>query len=408
MRIRFEHPAVVTGTWENGHVRRELVRVPTEFEILEFTDDEAPLSFTVVDDASGEVMQSYRTVGGRQYKAWRWDKPDNLFYDESNLMNSVYTGAQFEFRGLADILKEEVRRVAKITQYRNIENAERKPLKREEAMGFSPQAVSCKKAPVLKGWQWLGPDTKEEVAEWHAKTAAIFSKIILVEGYPHVLSFEPCYRLTASGTSRGNRSGPASPGVASLAVYGGNLDGPVIDPATGFEGLSAQALLVGEQFFAANDRDGMKQFAEESGWGTDERPSETITVYHEGSVTADFLELETVRHARILYDRARLMVSRLRTVDSVEQYSDRPIDKADMLDGMEQLRVAILDWQARRNGTEHLAAPFENLLAEMIRWEEGRQKINSFDLLDQVKAFRVREDMTDVTFIPAPWNGPSP
>lgn len=24
MRIKFDHPAVVTGTWENGHVRKAL------------------------------------------------------------------------------------------------------------------------------------------------------------------------------------------------------------------------------------------------------------------------------------------------------------------------------------------------------------------------------------------------
>jgi hypothetical protein len=43
----------------------------------------------------------------------------------------------------------------------------------------------------------------------------------------------------------------------------------------------------------------------------------------------------------------------------------------------------------------------------MIRWEEGNQKINKFDLLDQVKAFKAREDMADVTITPKPWSAPA-
>jgi hypothetical protein len=405
MRIVFDHPAVVTGTWENGHVRRELVRVPAEFEIQEFSDAEALASCAVVDDVSRDVMASYRTVGGRHYKAWRWDKPD-ISFPFSNLRDSVYTGAQLDFEGLADVLKKEIVRVAKITQYRNIENADRRPLKREEALGFSSQAVSSMKAPLLKRWQWLGPETNDEITKWHAKTAAIFSRIILVEGVPHTLSFEPCYRLTSSRTSRGNRSGSAVPGVASLAVYGNDLDGPVIDADTGLEKLSFQALTLGEQFFAANDLDGMRQFAGHSGWGINESAGQTIKVYDDGAISSNIVELETIRHTRILHDRARLMVSHIRQVDGVENYSGREIDKTCMVNAKDTLKQAILDWQTNRNGTDSLAAPFEDLLAEMIRWEEGRLKINDFSLLDQIEAFRIREDMADVTVVPVPWSGP--
>lgn len=406
MRIKFDHPAVVTGTWENGHVRRELVRVPDEFEIQEFSDAEAPRSFTVVDDESGTAVQEFRTVGGRHYKLWSLDKPEATFNPGSNIMNCVYTGKQLDFPALTDILKAEIAKVRKYSQYRDIENTERPVLRREANLGFDSRAVALMKAPHLKGWRWLGADTDAEVADWRGRTAEVFGKIIMVDGRPHVLSYEPCYRLNASGTTTGNRKGPAQMTTSDVAVYGGHLR--TIDPNTGFEKLGYLALLLGDQFFAANDRDGLTQFAEASGWGLRDEQGETIVVHDDGVVSINFLELETVRHARIIYERAGLMVGHIRKVDGVEQYSGRPIDKTVMLENRESLRQAILEWQAERNGTDCLATLFEDLLAEMIRWEDGNRKLNEFGLLDQVKAFKIREDMADVTIIPVPWSAPAP
>lgn len=406
MRIRFDHPAVVTGTWENGHVRRELVRVSTDFEVKEYSDAEAPRSFTVVDDAAG-TSREFRTVGGRHYKKWCLDKPEDTFYPGSNILNSIYTGKQLDFPSLTDILNAEIAQARQQSRYRDIENTERHVLKRELTLGLDSRAVALMKAPHLKGWRWLGPDTEAEVADWRNRTAEVFGKIIMVDGCPHVLSYEPCYRLNASGTTTRTRRGPARMFTSTVAVYGDHLKGRSIETDTGFENLGYLALLLGDQFFAANDRDGLTQFAEASGWGLSEGRGETIVVHDADVASTDFLELETVRHARIIYDRAGLMVRHIRKVDNVEQYSGRPIEKAVMLENMENLRQAILEWQAERNGTEGLAAPFEDLLTEMIGWENGNQKINEFDLLDQVKAFKIREDMADVTIIPVPWSAPA-
>ena len=407
MRITFEHPAVVTGTWENGHVRRDLVRVSDEFDIKEFTDADAPRSFTVVDSDNGTVRSEYRTVDGRQYKAWNPDRQENLFNPGSALMNAVYTGGGLDFPGITDILKAEIAKVRRESRYRNIENTERVPSKRELLQGMDARALACMKAPVLKKWKWLGLDTKAEVADWRKRTAAIFDNVILVEGQPYTLSFEPCYRLNASGTTTSNRSGKGRLMVSSLEVYSDHPAGPSIDPETGFENLGKEALLVGDQYFAANDLESLMQFAEESEWGLEDRKCDTIVVHDESAVTTDFIEMETVRHALIVHDRARLMVGHIRKIDDVEQYSGRPIDKTAMLQGMDALAQAIIDWQDTRTGSDRLSAPFDALLGEMIRWEQGNQKINSFDLLDQIKAFKVREDMADISIAPSPWRSPS-
>lgn len=407
MRIRFDHSAVVTGTWGNGQVRRELVRVPAEFEIQELSDNEAPRSFTVVDDASGAAMRKYRTIGGRHYKRWDLDPRQTAFVPGSNILNAVYTGIQLDFPGLTDFLKAEIARVRKVSQYRDIENTERKPMKREAQLGLDSRAIALMKAPMLKGWRWLGHDVENEVDDWRNRTAEIFNRFILVNGHPYTLAYEPCYRLNASGTAFPNRPGPAQLLSSTVDVYGRDINGRTIDPNTGFEKLGPMGLILGDQYFSANDRDGLVRFAEESGWGLNDKGGETIVVHHDGATYTDFMELETVRHARILHDRASLMVGHVKQVDGVEKYSGRPVDKTVMLESLEGLRQGILIWQTDRAGTDHLAAPFENLLAEMVRWEEGNQKINKFDLLDQINAFRVREDMADVTITPRPWSAPA-
>ncbi|MBY3433638.1 hypothetical protein HFN89_05695 [Rhizobium laguerreae] len=405
MRIRFDHPAVVSGTWDNGQVRRELVRVESDFEIKELSEAEAPRSFDVI--ATGGTLHEYRAVGGRHYKKWTLDVGVEQLNPDSNIMGSIYTGKNLDFPVLTDVLKAEIRETRKHAGPAHIENTERPVLKRESRAGFDSRAVSLIKAPILKRWQWLGPETDAEVADWRERTAEVLDKIIMVGGYLYTLSYEPCYRLNASGTSTHIRRGPAHMVTHNMSVYGDQLKGRPVDPNTGLENLGYLALLLGDQFFGANDRDEVAEFAKASGWGLSDQGMETIVVHDDIGPSADFLELETVRHARIVYDRARLMSEQTRRVNHVDQYSGRPVDKKAMRQNMEVLRQAILEWQNARNGTDSLAAPFEGLLAEIMRWEDGNRKLNGFDLIDQITAFKTREDMADVTVVPVPWSAPT-
>ncbi|MDW9481315.1 hypothetical protein GOB57_21960 [Sinorhizobium meliloti] len=414
MRIRFDHPAVVSGTSDDGNIRRELVRVASDFEIKELSDRDAPRSFTV--DVNGTPIHEFRVVGGRHYKKWILDRPQDMLVPGSNLMNSIYTGGNLDFPALNDVLKAEIRETRKNPHPTHIENTERTVLKREKNAGFDSRAVAMMKATPLRRWRWLGPDTDAEVADWRTRTAGVFDRIILVDGNFYTHAYEPCYRLNASGSSSHAMGrpagmvprGPAELAAHDMAVYGHTLKDRRTDGSTGLESLGYLALLLGDQYFAANDLDGIAEFAEASGWGL-KQTGQTIVVYDGVEPSRDFLELETVRHARLVYDAARVMVAQVRGVNPSEcKYGGRKVDKLAMERKMESLRRAIVEWQDERSGTDGLAAPFEDLIAEIVEWEDGNPKRNRFDLFDQIKAFKIREDMADVTIIPIPWNAPAP
>jgi hypothetical protein len=403
MRIRFDHPAVVSGVWHNGSVRRELVRVAADFEIRELSDREAPRSFTV--NVEGTPLHEFRTVGGRHYKKWVLDGPQDTLAPDSNLMKSLYTGGNVDFPVLTDVLKSEIRETRKHSGPAQIENTERTVLKRESKFGFDSRSVALLKAQHLRRWPWLGTETDDEVADWRERTAAVFDRIILVDGHAYTHSYEPCYRLVSSGASHARR-GPAELVPHDMSVYGKALKGRQTDANTGLETLGYLGLVLGDQYFAANDMDGIAEFAEASGWGL--KPSgQTIVVHNDAELSGDFTELETVRHARLVLDGARVTVSLVKGQNRMQyQYEGRAVDKLAMERKMESLRKAIVTWQDERSGTDRLVAPFEDLFAEIVQWQDGRPKRNAFDLQDQIKAFRVREDLADVNVVTAPWNGP--
>ncbi|MCS4089206.1 hypothetical protein [Rhizobium sp. BK176] len=403
MRIRFDHPAVVSGEWHNGDVRRELVRVAADFEIKELSEREAPRSFTV--DVNGTVLSEYRMVGGRHYKKWIFDQQQDIREPASNLMKSLYTGANIDFPVLTDILKSEIRETRKLHGPAQIENTERSVLKRELQDGFDSRAIALLKAPHFKKWQWLGRDADAEIADWRERTAGVFDKIILVDGCPHLLSYEPCYRLVHAGTSQPRR-GPAELVPHDVAVYGKTLKDRQTEANTGLETLGYLGLVLGAQFFAASDMEGIATFAEASGWGM-RHIGQTIVIHNEAEPFGDFMELETVRHARIVLDGARVMIGQVKGQNHLQyQYHGRQVDKLAMQRKMECLRQAIVAWQDERNGIDGLVAPFEDLWTEIVQWDDGRPKRNAFELEDQVKAFRVREDLASVNVVTVPWISP--
>jgi hypothetical protein len=150
----------------------------------------------------------------------------------------------------------------------------------------------------------------------------------------------------------------------------------------------------------------LRRFCEESGWGSDERPRYDIITHDPNAVGLDYLEMETVRHARILHDSAGRMMLRVVKRDDVNVFVGQEVDTRIMLAQMEALRVAIVAWQAERNGTDNLAAPFEDLLEHVLHWEDLELTKSAFDLGDQMESFKVREDMAPV--IVAPVAGATP
>jgi hypothetical protein len=403
MRFTFNHPAVVTGIWENGNVRRELIRVAADFEIAEYTDAEAPLTFDVQDRWRDQGVR-LRTVGGRHYKRWQWDEPYAAFGPEAQLIQSLYHGKELDFSGIEEMLDAELRRVKAIDAYRGIENTERKPLKREVHTGLSPLAVSGMKAPILKNWQWLGPDTEPEVAAWRDRISAMLANIALVDGVPHVRTFEPCYQV--SHTPRAGSGRGVIVSVENSRFYAKEVDRTRVDPRSGLEILGKNALMIGTHNFGPTEFQDLRRFCVESGWGSDDNPRYDIITHDPDAVGLNYLEMETVRHARILHDHAGRMLQNAVKRDDVDVYRGQQVDMRMVLAQLEALRVAIITWQSERNGTHRLAAPFEDLLAHVLHLEDSQFTKPSFDISDQMKSFNVREDMAPV--IVAPVAGATP
>ncbi|MCS4090212.1 hypothetical protein [Rhizobium sp. BK176] len=397
MRFNFNHPAVVTGTWENGNIRRELVRVAAEFEIVEYSDAEAPRTFDVHDRWQDQNVR-IRTVGGRHYKRWRWDEPHAAFGPESQLIQSLYNGKELDFAGIEAMLDSEVTRVKTIDAYRGIENTDRKPLKREAQAGLSSLAVSGMKAPILKNWQWLGPDTESEVATWRERISAMLANIAFVDGIPHVRTFEPCYQV--SRTQLGSGSGVLV-SVENARFYAKEVDRTLVDPKTGFEILGKNALMIGAHNFSPLEFQDLRRFCVDAGWGSDDSPRYDIVTHDTDAVGIDYLEMETVRHARILHDHAgRMLKNSVKRDDGVEVYYGQQVDTHRMLAQLEALRVAILRWQSERNGTDHLAAPFEDLLDHVLHLTDSQFGKPAFGITEQMESFGVREDMAPVVVAP--------
>lgn len=395
MRFRFEHPAVVTGKWENGHVRRELVRVSADFEIAEYSSAEAPRTFTVKDSHTG-LHKTFRTVDNGHYKRWAWDEPAHSFGSDSQLLRSIYNGKELDFGAIGALVSGEIKRVQKITQYREIENTSRRPLKRELEGGLDTLEVSCIKAPILKNWQWLGPDVQQEVAEWRDRISAVLANIILVDGIPHMRTFEPCHRVRHAATFSG-RVGDVEADTSS--VYAAEPDRTSFDPKTGLDNFGRNALMIGTHYFAATELHEAIRFAEESGWGVGNRRHE-IEVHEESAVSFDYFEMEAVRHARMLHDRGGKMIASIRQEGGIDTYCGRPVDTETMRSRVEAMRTALVAWQSDRKGTDDLSAPFEALLEDVLNWGKAQPTKSTFDLEDQMNSFKLREDMAVIKLAP--------
>lgn len=401
MRFSFNHPAIVTGTWENGHVRRELVRVAADFEIAEYTSDEAPLTFEVYDHYQNETSLRVRTIGGRHYRRWTWDEPSCAFGSDAQLLRSLYNGKEFDFSAIEELVDAEIRRLTTTPLFAGIENTQRKPFKRELEDGLNTLAVSCMKAPMLKNWQWLGPDTQGEVAEWRDRVAATLANVVMVNDIPHVRTFEPCYQVSHAA-SWGRSSQPIRVSADKASFYAQEPDRTLVDPRTGLESLGKGALMIGTHNFAATDFHDMRRFCVESGWGADSNPRHDIVVHDPSAIGIDYLEMETVRHARMLHDRAQGILRNAAERDGVKVWYGETLDTQSLLAQLEAVRGSLVVWQSERNGTDDLASPFEDLLEHVLHLEDARPTQSSFGLSEQMASFKVREDMSPVVVAPIP------
>ena len=387
MLIKFEHPAIVSGRWENGHPRHDLVRVTTDIEIAEYTRAEAPETFTVIDGKTREALRSVSSVGQRHYKRWDYDSDARWAVTGGELRNHLFM-KNGDFRSILFRVDEAVKEIRKTSRYRDVENTERTLLKRQIKAGWSSLGMACLKAPTLKNWKWLDNDTDAQVEHWRGVVRNVMSNIISIDGVPYTRSFEPLYELDCL------KRFPRITQYSSYVFTG--LPDPEPAPGSRLFHLPSSSLTVGRHYFSPLDLEGAEAIAAETGCRIS-GPEQVILVHDEDAVGIDHLEMETVRHARMLYDAGIKM--REIALSAGGRYCGTEVDMAVMAAETSSLADAIVDWQENRD-IDRLSQPFETLFDRVVEWGELQSVKTSYDLVDQINTFRLRQDATPIS-IPA-------
>lgn len=373
--MMIEHPVIVSGTFPNGAARHELVRTPAEFEFRELSEAEAPPAFTDSID-----RQSVRVLDGKLYRAWFHINPASESLGEKGaLRKALFGGGAIDFRSLGKLVQDAARSIEQQDPFTTVANTNRTLERRDRKNGYSEDGIVCIRAPILKNWRWLSPDTEETISKWRTITADLLDNVVVIGGRPYLRCFEPGFRVEDLG------EGQASIHEASTGVYAREAHrSSYFDD--GLEIMGPTALACGSHYFSATDPEGPAALAEQMGWRLCGKvyPIDVCEADYEHT---DFLEMETVRHARMLLDWAEMAiaVSRVKAPDP-----EMPV-----LEGLaSELRSFILDWQVEKAEYTSLAKAFHTLRESKFSdaFVIGRRAL-------QIEAFVTREDAAPVRII---------
>jgi hypothetical protein len=359
MRVKFTHPAIVSGQNPDGSPKAELCRMESEFEVPEYSFDDAPVALV----ASGLSRPSdyFHLHDGKLYKAFPDGQDSGHFADGSPLSYGLHNGNSHHvhFEPFYETVSRSAARIEDESGYALQLNIKRELLKRETKINMREVTKACLNAPMLRKWNWLSPDVDHEITHWRSIAAEKISNIVLINGVPALRAFEPCYVLNET-------YGAPQIQVGSKRAYANQVH--VVDKASdGLELLGEGSRQRHAHYFAASDYDGAEAFAKEIGWRLlpDQKPR--INIRDEAAVTDDFDTLETVRHAHLL----------LEAVDSreaqyqIDSYTREGTDVAPMLaqlkTGVRTLKGELLSWQNQKsdvNGVRReLVTQMEHALA---------------------------------------------
>ncbi|MCV9964123.1 hypothetical protein OIU34_19765 [Pararhizobium sp. BT-229] len=372
MRMTIEHPVIVSGTWPNGSARRELVRIPTEFEFREFSELEAPLAFT-----DGIDRQSVRVVDGKLYRAWFYvNRASESLGENGALRKALFGGGALDFEPLGKLVRDAARSIKEADPFTEVGNIDRVLEWRDRKNGYNQHGIICVKAPMFRNWRWLSPDTDERIGEWRGIATELMHNVVIVGDRPYVRCFEPCYRLEYLG------EGQASLHEATTGVYAKEAHrADRFDD--GLEIMGPSALAYGSHYFSATDPDGPGALADQMGWRLCGKVH-PVEVHDVDAAQTDFLEMETVRHARMMLDWAErsIAVSKVKAPDP-----EMPV----MESLARELRSTILDWQEKKAGYVPVSTAFHRLRESSFSpaTADTRPKL-------QLEAFVSREDASPV------------
>jgi hypothetical protein len=403
MEIRFDYPAIVSGNVNpDGSIRHDLVRIPDTFEIKEVSDADLPPSFEIADNTrSNSQNVVYRFADGRHFKPILYGRLQAIAYDDSSFRDEVLTGRGLAFQGLKDVVRSNIAPL----RIWEINNTERRVTTREQIRGLDGAMVAINKAPHLKNWKWLGADLDKEIATWKERVQGIFERYRIVGNTLYVETHEPCYEVQhAAYGGRSERYGKIL--VGSKSSLGHTLKPILTEPNTGFEVWESGSTLLGKAMFSANAMAQVRDFIEEAKWKCYESLEKEIIVHNKEAVSDDFMDLEAVRTARTVFEFGKMMEQTAKDQGGSSFYKNSPVDLTKFMSLREELRASIVEWQAEKQDVSKLERVMMALFNEMNHWERGQnvRAYSRFILPDQIEAFNVMRDQSDITLVNNRWS----
>lgn len=390
MQIKFEHPVIVSGTWDNGRPRHDLVRTVSEFEIRTYSSGDVPVVFGFQGNETTRCIDGKLYTRSPNVEA----NPANPFAPSGiGIHTLLFAGGLDGIDPIWKMVKDEADAIKRESNYRAVENLERAPQQKELRSGHSKRSVACLKAPTLKNWKWLSPDTDAEVAAWRDRISELLSTVILIDGTPYVRTAEP--RIELELTSQRDlalafvRTKPLYTRQVHINEY----------ELSGLVRMADNALELRRHYFGLSELDKAMAVADDLGrrFGTDLRD---IEIDDHDALTVDHAEMETGRHARIALDRAFKM---LMIHSGQSERAGRPprAEYATMEASIMAQRQAIVEWQGAVGDIDAVSRAYADLKQEIRAFpiaENEDRNAPGFDLLDQFETFETRLDSEPVRF----------
>lgn len=405
MRVKFIHPVIVSGRKPDGSPRAELCRVESEFDVPEYSWDDAPVAMV----ATGLTSSSdyYHLHNGNLYIAFPDGKASGHFESGSALFYGLHNGSDRYVH--FDPFHETVTvAAAKMEDEANLDlevNVRRELLKRESKIGMREVTKACLNAPMLRNWSWLSSDVEQEVEHWRSVAAEKIGNVVMVRGVPCLRAFEPCYALNKT-------YGAPQIHAVSKRIYAKQVH-KTDSTADGMEILGDGATFAWRHYFAASDFEGAVAFADVIGWKLLPEQKARINILNEAAVTDDFDTLETVRHAHLLLEATEQRHFGWELKNNAGQDTEFAAKLADFVADKPKLKDAVISWQNNKEDVDglrrELASQTERALdcAESARRRPGscspilfavsQRQGPGWEITGQLEQFLVRSDQADIS-----------
>lgn len=413
MRIKFTHPTIVRGHDRDGSPKAELCRVESEFEIPEYTLDEAPVA--LIAPGKSRFSDYYHLHDGKLYMAFPVGDDYGAFSAEGPLSYGLHNGNahHIHFEPFFETVHRAAARMEDDSGLAIKVDVRRQLLKREAKIRMHEVTKACLNAPMLRKWSWLSPNADQDIEHWRSIAAEKIGNIVLIKGLPCLRAFEPCYSLTTA-------YGAPQIKVGSKRVFAKQVH-VVERDADGLEILGNGSRQRHTHYFAASDFEGAEAFAKSIGWRLlpDQKPD--IRIRNEAAVIDDFDSLETVRHAHLLLATMKCGQNQYHVNSYLREQPQTLVGPmlTELTARGQALKDAVLSWQDQKGDVDGIRAELVTMTEHALacarecsaqRKRQGVHFFNTFlsvpgetrddaswDITSQLEQFVIRADQAEVS-----------